>query len=421
MGGGRLGVASKTGMWSIINSMKQQISNRLGVAHVRDTMMQFVTGAITRQQAMESLQVGQSQLYSLRTSYLAARAQGRGDDWEPGSSGGNHMPTWPDKVQSFLRRALEPDGDAKRYSYAFAASEVGRRFGFPVDRSQVRHWAIAHNLHLADHRARPPAHVRRWQRKSVGELWQLDATPDYFLGRSYPALQLIDMVDDCSRMQVGCRLYQRETVASYLDLFYRSFTRYGLPLEIYVDKAGFFRNDDGSLTQLGRRLKFVDVSFVFANTPEAKGKIERVHQVWQDRLPAYAAHEGITAQTPLEDVNDHLECLVDHRNGFEIHRELHDTPQNVWDKAVKEGRCKIRQPPRDGWFELLWAEWKCMRIGPRGRLLVDGVLCPTECANGTKVWVCRHVDGTVSLVLNKPIAGTVPQVVFTNNPAVKRS
>ena len=223
--------------------MKQQISNRLGVAHVRDTMMQFVTGAITRQQAMESLQVGQSQRYSLRTSYLAARAQGRGDDWEPGSSGGNHMPTWPDKVQSFLRRALEPDGDAKRYSYAFAASEVGRRFGFPVGRSQVRHWAIAHNLQLADHRARPPAHVRRWQRKSVGELWQLDATPDYFLGRSSPALQLIDMVDDCSRMQVGCRLYQRETVASYLDLFYRSFTRYGLPLEIYVDKAGRISGD----------------------------------------------------------------------------------------------------------------------------------------------------------------------------------
>ena len=58
--------------------MKQQILNRLGVAHVRDTMMQFVTGSITRQQAMESLQIGQSQLYSLRTSYLAARALGVG-------------------------------------------------------------------------------------------------------------------------------------------------------------------------------------------------------------------------------------------------------------------------------------------------------------------------------------------------------
>ena len=401
--------------------MKQQIANRLGAAHVRDTVMQFAEGSMTREQAMESLGVGKTRLYELRTSFLAAKASGKADAWEPSRSGGNHMPAWPDEAQRFLKHVLSPDGDARRYSYAFAASEVGRKFGLSVDRAQVRHWAIDHGIKIAVPKPRPPAHVRRWQRKSIGELWQLDATPDYFLGRGNPSLSLIDMIDDCSRMQVGCRLYRSENVPAYLDLFYRAFTRYGLPLEIYVDKASFFRNDDGSLTRLAQRLKFLDVSFIFANTPEAKGKIERVHQVWQDRLPAYAAHEGITAQTPLEDVNDHLECLVDHRNGFEIHRELHDTPQNVWDKAVKEGRCKIRQPPRDGWFELLWAEWKCMRIGPRGRLLVDGVLCPTECANGTKVWVCRHVDGTVSLVLNKPIAGTVPQVVFTNNPAVKRS
>ena len=401
--------------------MKQQIANRLGAAHVRDTVMQFAEGSMTREQAMESLGVGKTRLYELRTSFLAAKASGMADAWEPSRSGGNHMPAWPDEAQRFLKHVLSPDGDARRYSYAFAASEVGRKFGLSVDRAQVRHWAIDHGIKIAVPKPRPPAHVRRWQRKSIGELWQLDATPDYFLGRGNPSLSLIDMIDDCSRMQVGCRLYRSENVPAYLDLFYRAFMRYGLPLEIYVDKASFFRNDDGSLTRLAQRLKFLDVSFIFANTPEAKGKIERVHQVWQDRLPAYAAHEGITAQTPLEDVNDHLECLVDHRNGFEIHRELHDSPQNVWDKAVKEGRCKIRQPPRDGWFELLWAEWKCMRIGPRGRLLVDGVLCPTECANGTKVWVCRHVDGTVSLVLNKPIAGTVPQVVFTNNPAVKRS
>ena len=162
---------------------------------------------------MESLQVGQSQLYSLRTSYLAARAQGRGDDWEPGSSGGNHMPAWPDKVQSFLRRALEPDGDAKRYSYAFAA--------------------------------------------------------------------------------------------------------------------------------------------------------------WMDK--------------------------------------------------IRSGQCKLRQPPQDGWWELIWSEWKGSTIGPRGRLLVDGFLCSTECANGTRVWICRHLDGTVSLVLNKPEKGTSPKVVFTNNPKVYRS
>lgn len=400
--------------------MKKQIANRLGAAHVRDTLAQFIGGIITREQAMESLQIGRTQLYGLRTSFLAARASGCGDEWTPGSSGGNHMPSWPGEVQEFLRSVLAPGTGRRRYTYAFAASEAGRKFGMALDRSQVRHWALDHGFKPAVSKPRPPAHVRRWQRRSIGELWQLDATPDYFLGRDNPSLSLVDMIDDCSRMQVGCRLYRRETVAAYLDLFYRAFTRYGLPLEIYVDRASFFRNEDGSLTQLGRRLKFLDVSFVFANTPEAKGKIERIHQVWQDRLPAYAEQEGLAGDTPLEDVNDHLDCLVDYRNAYEEHRELRDTPLGAWEKAIAEGRCKIRQPPRDGWWELIWSEWKRATVGPRGRLEVDGVLCTTECANGTRLWVCRHIDGTVSLVLNKPERGVSPKVVFTTNPKVDR-
>ena len=401
--------------------MKQQIANRLGAAHVRDTVMQFIDGSMTREQAMSSLGVGKTRLYELRTSFLAARGAGEADSWEPSRSGGNHMPAWPDEAQRFLRRVLSPDGDARRYSYAFAASEVGRKYGLEVDRAQVRHWALGHGIKIVVPKPRPPAHVRRWQRQSVGELWQLDATPDYFLGRGSPPLSLIDMIDDCSRMQVGCRLYRIECVNAYLDLFYRAFTRYGLPLEIYVDRASFFKGEDGNLTQLGRRLKLYGVSFVFANTPEAKGKIERVHQVWQDRLPAYAAREGVTGDTPLEDVNGHLDCLVDYRNAYEEHRELRMSALEAWDKAIAEGRCKLRPTPRDGWWELVWAEWSRATVGPRGRLLVDGVLCTTECANGTRVWLCRHVDGTISLVLNKPDLSTVPQVVFTTNPKVKRS
>ena len=401
--------------------MRKQIANRLGAAHIRDTVQQFVAGDIDRHQAMESLQIGKSQLYELRTSYLAAKATGKGDEWVPGSSGGNHMPQWSEESQAFLRKVLCPGGDAKRYLYAFAASEVGRLHDLFVDRSQVRHWAIEHGLQAPVRMPRPPAHVRRWQRKSIGELWQLDATPDYFLGRQNPSYSLIDMIDDCSRMQVGGRLYAHETVRSYLDVFYRSFNRFGMPLEIYVDKASFFRKDDGTLTQLGKRLKFLDISFIFANSPEAKGKVERVHQVWQDRLPAYAASEGLTDETPIEDVNDHLGCLIDYRNGFEKHRDLGNTPLHAWENAVKEGRCKIRQPPTDGWWELIWSEWKGVMIGPRGRLVVGDTLCTTECANGTRVWCCHHLDGTISLVMNKPEKGTGPKIVFTNNPKIRKS
>ena len=135
----------------------------------------------------------------------------------------------------------------------------------------------------------------------------------------------------------------------------------------------------------------------------------------------YAAREGFTESTPLEEINEHLDCLVDYRNGFERHRELLDMPLNVWTNKIKSGHCKLRQPPQDGWWELIWSEWKGSMIGPRGRLLVDGFLCTTQCANGTRVWICRHIDGTVSLVLNKPEKGVSPKVVFTNNPKVYRS
>lgn len=409
----------KTGFCCTICWMKQQINNRLGVAHVRDTIMQFVTGTITQNQAMESLQIGRSRLYEMRTSLLAARAAGTGDTWTPRGSGGNHRTPWPDEVQCFLRRALSPDGNAKRYSYAFAASEVGRRFEYKLDRGQVRHWAMDHGIKIAVPGPRPPAHVRRWQRQSVGELWQLDATPDHFLGRDKPTLQLLDMIDDCSRMQVGCKLYARELIPSYLDLFYRAFTRYGLPLEIYVDKAGFFRSTDGSLTQIGKRLKFYDISFIFANSPQSKGKIERVHVVWQDRLPAYFERESIGIETPMETLNKHVLNLVDYRNDFETHRELRMTPRQAWDLAVAQGRNKLRAIPSDGWWDLVWAEWSRATVGSRGRVYVDDKFCPTECANGTKVWLCRHVDGTFSVVHNKPEHGKRPIIHFSNNPKLR--
>ena len=403
-------------------AMKQQMANRLGVAHVRDTVMQLVAGSVTREQAMEDLQVGKTRLYELKASYLAARASGAGDKWAPGLSGGDHAGPWPDEEQRFLRRVLSPCGEAKRYSYAFAASELGRRFGHAVDRGQVRHWAMANGIKIAVPRPRPPAHVRRWQRRAVGELWQLDATPDRFLGRGRPTYQLLDMLDDCSRVQVGCRLYLRECVRSYLDLFYRAFSRYGLPLGIYVDKAGFFRGEDGGLTQLGRRLKFYDVSFVFANAPESKGKVERIHLVWQDRLPAYFEREGIDVDTPLAAINDHVDALVDYRNGFEIHREIGMTPDEAWGRAIQEGRSKLRAIPQDGWWELVWSEWSRTVVGRRGRVsLADGRFCPTECANGTKVWLCRHVDDTLSIVLNKPEHGVRPSILFSNNPRVRKT
>ena len=70
---------------------------------------------------------------------------------------------------------------------------------------------------------------------------------------------------------------------------------------------------------------------------------------------------------------------------------------------------------------MIWSTWKRSAVGPRGHLFANGVLCTTECPNGTKVWVCSHIAGTVSLVKDKPEKRTSPKVVSTNNPKVDRS
>ena len=208
------------------------------------------------------------------------------------------------------------------------------------------------------------------------------------------------MMDDCSRMQVGCQLYAKETTESYAHLFYKAFMRYGLPLEIYVDKAAFFRTQDGADTQLAKRLRFFGVSFLFANSPAAKGKIERVHQVWQDRLSRCFKNEGIGAGASLDVANTHLDRLVDYyRNTHERHSEIRMTPQSAWDDAVAAGRTKLRPIPQDGWWEFVWAEWSSAIVGPSGVVVVDGIWCRTGRQNGSKVFLCRHVAGTFSLLL----------------------
>jgi hypothetical protein len=226
--------------------MKIQLRNRLSSPLIIDVLGQFNEKTITAEQACEALGIGKSRLYILRSEYLSQRAAGTLACWIPGSSGGDHSAAWPGVVEAFLEAALKAG-----YSYAFAASEAGRKFGFETQRSQVRHWAIRKGLVRPERPPRLPAHTRRWQRSSVGELWQLDAVSDHWFGPEDYAYPLLDMVDDCSRMQIGCSIYSNENIPAYLHFLYGAFMRYGLPLEIYVDQAGIFKgNKEDSVTRL---------------------------------------------------------------------------------------------------------------------------------------------------------------------------
>lgn len=384
----------------------------MGLPHVQDVLKQVCERTLSIEDACESLGVGKSRLYTLRTEYLKARVVGHEEEWRPGVSGGNHAAPWEERVESFLRAAID-----KGYNYAFAASEVDRLYSVVLARSQVRRWAIQKGISPAPKPPRLPAHLRRWQRQAVGELWQMDATPDHWFGPEEPSYPLLDMLDDCSRLQVGCAIYRRENVPAYLHFFHDAFMEYGLPLEVYVDQAGIFTgNKEDAVTRIGQRLKFYDVSFVIANTPEAKGKVERIHQVWQDRLPPYFDLNSLTPSSDLEDVNRHIQALRQHRNRRERHRELDMTPQTAWDQATDQGRNKLRPVPKEPWWNYIWSLWHTVTITIGGRVHFGQQTFPTRGVQGTRAVLCEHLDGSISILKDRPDKQKLPIVLFTNRP-----
>ena len=170
---------------------------------IRHVFSLFRAGEIDACEAALRLDLSRSRLYSVYSDYLRSCASGGEGEWLPGVSGGDHTREWPAGVEALLRNRLS---SAPPASYAFAASEAHRLFGFRLDRAQVRLWALREGLARPGENARPAAPARRWQRLRVGELWQMDATPHRWFGADAAPMPMLNMLDDCSRFQVGGRI-----------------------------------------------------------------------------------------------------------------------------------------------------------------------------------------------------------------------
>lgn len=368
---------------------------------------------IDTQTALTELGLSKSQFHHLRASYLAACAKGAQALWQPSSSGGARYPQWSDAAQELALKLLKSSPPA---SYSLVASELHRRLGMITDRSTVRRWAQAHDCALPAKGKRTRASVRRWQRDSIGELWQMDSTPhDFIPGGS--KWHLIDILDDCSRLVTGARLYHRELLESYHDILSQAFLAHGLPLAIYVDYHSlFYTSNPEHLTQLGAALHHYGVSLRYAPTPQAKGKVERLHQYWQHRLPALFAAERVE---DINTANNLLSELVEHRNSEEVHRELDMTPLRAWNRALRAKRTAIRPCKPDAWWHYVWSLRNRVRVGDDGRVPIGKERYGVEALPRTYLYHCRHLNGSVSILANPPAKNQLPRCLLHVGPKLE--
>jgi transposase len=146
--------------------------------------------------------------------------------------------------------------------------------------------AILKERHLWQRKRRRGKHrQRRERRASFGSLVQMDGSHhDWFEGRA-PWCVLMVLIDDATN-RTYARFYPAETTEAAFDAFGRWVQQHGLPRGLYVDRHGIYRDDDHPQrpTQFGRAMKELRVELICANSPQAKGRVERRNQVFQDRL-----------------------------------------------------------------------------------------------------------------------------------------
>ncbi len=148
------------------------------------------------------------------------------------------------------------------------------------------------------HRA-PRFRSRRARRAAEGMLVQLDGSPHHWFGPSQPQVSLLGAIDDATSKVVGCVFREQEDAAGYLAVLGQLLSRYGVPAAAYSDRHSIFwikpragetlADTQGRArmpTQLGRAFAELDVELIYANSPQAKGRIERLWGTFQDRLVA---------------------------------------------------------------------------------------------------------------------------------------
>jgi transposase len=156
-------------------------------------------------------------------------------------------------------------------------------------------------------RRRRGRHRRRRERKACfGEMVQGDGSVHDWLEGRGPRCVLMNLVDDATNTTLA-RLYPAETTEAAFDAFERWARRYGVPRRFYVDRHGIYRDEDHPArpTQFGRAMTELGVELICARSPQAKGRVERRHGLFQDRLVKELRLRGIDT---IDGANAYLEA-----------------------------------------------------------------------------------------------------------------
>ena len=266
----------------------------------------------------QTMQVEAAACLELSTRQVR-RLQGRLEAQGPrglvhGNRGRSSNSAKPEKLQ---RRVLElireryPD-----FGPTLASEKLEERHRIVLSDETVRRWMRAEGIWNGRRRPRPH---RQWRERSAcsGQMVQMDGSHHRWFEDRGSEFVLMGYIDDATG-KAYARFYDSEDLPAALDSFKRYCRLYGIPQSVYLDKHTIYRSPKEPTveeqlqgkdpqSQFERALSELGVNVIHANSPQAKGRIERLFKTLQDRLVKEMRLAGIKA---LEEANRFLKGFL---------------------------------------------------------------------------------------------------------------
>lgn len=191
-----------------------------------------------------------------------------------------------------------------------AAEKLKERHGILVSSEKLRQLMIANGLWAPNSTRKAIAHQRRPRREQIGDLIQMDASPHHWFEGRGPCCSLHLAVDDATSAILGARFEPTETTAAYMLMFRSYLEQHGVPKQLYGDRSSIFTVNHGEkreVTQFTRAMKELGVEVICANSPQAKGRVERMNGILQDRLVKELRLQNIST---IDEANDFLPIFL---------------------------------------------------------------------------------------------------------------
>jgi transposase len=260
-----------------------------------EVMKKVAEKRMKQREAASILGISRRQVKRLLRAYRAAGAKGLISK-QRGQTGHHRL---GEELRAKVLKHLK--GKYQGFGPTLAHEKLVELEQLPISDESVRQLMIAEGLWKPKKARKVVTHQMRERRDCFGELVQIDGSSyDWFEGRA-AACTLLVFIDDATGRLGHLQFVKSESFFSYAQAAEIYFGLHGKPVAFYSDKHSVFRVNQPSqgtqndLTQFGRAMQQLDIEIICANTPQAKGRVERVNQTLQDRLPKELRLRGISS------------------------------------------------------------------------------------------------------------------------------